>query len=260
MRQRLPELVLPPLASLCGIAIVLLSSGSPVRLVAGFALILLLPGVALARAVLPSRERAPELVGVALAASIIVVTLLALGLDVVGVPLKPAAWASVLVILTAIGCAVTVLREIRPEAAAFRLPLPRPADALLFGASLAVLAGAVVLGTMPLEAPAGTPGSTAVWIERDGARGATAVARSGNPHTGRYRLSVTVDGQTVAKSPRFRLVPGEEYRLPIPLQLNPGAHVRAQLYGLDRRGPHQPRRVELTLDGSGALSPTAPAP
>jgi hypothetical protein len=260
MRQRLPELLLPPLAAVSGTAVVLLSSGSPVRLAAGVALVLLLPGAALARAVLPHRERAAELVVVALAASIIVVMLAALGLDVMGVPLEPAAWGSVLVIITAVGSAVRVLREVRPEPGAFRLPRPRPADALMIGASLALLAGAVVLGTMPLKAPPGTPGSTALWIEPDGTRGATAVARSGKLQTARYKMSVTVDGRTVATSPSFRLAPGEQYRLPIPPPLPLDARVRARLYRLGQGGSGLPRRAELTLGGSGPLASTVVPP
>jgi hypothetical protein len=259
MRQRLAELILPPLAAMCGLAIVLLSAGSPIRLIAGSALVLLLPGVAFARAVLPLRERAAELVVVALGGGISLVVFVALGLDVVGIRLKPAAWASVLVILTAVGCAVATLREVPAQPAGQRLRLPRSADTALIVASLALIAGAAVLGARPLSPPSGTPGSTALWIE-GGARGAVAVAQSGKMSTARYKLSVTVDGRTVATSPGFSLAPGEQYRLPVPPPLSPKARVQAQLYRLDHGGSRFPRQVELSSGENVPLASVDAAP
>jgi hypothetical protein len=241
------------------LAIVLLSAGSPIRLIAGSTLVLMLPGAAFARAVLPPRERAPELVVVALGGGICLVVFANLGLNVVGIPLKPTAWASVLVIVTAVGAAVADLRAVSPQPAGQRLRLPRPADTALIAASLALIAGAVVLGARPLSPPSGTPGSTALWIE-GGARGAVAVAQSGKMRTARYKLSVTVDGRPAATSPSFRLAPGEQYRLPVPPPLPRGARVRAQLYLLDQGGSRFPRQVELSSGESGPLASAATSP
>jgi hypothetical protein len=248
MRRLFREPVLPVLAASCGVAVRVLPAGSPVRTIAAVVLVLVLPGAALGHAVLPRGERGPERMLVALGASTAVVALAAIALDVVGLPLKSAVWAPVLVILTLVGFAVGSLRDSRSKRRRLRPAPLRPADALLIGVSLALITGAVVLGTTPLRAPAGTPGSTALWIEANGPRHAVAVARSGQLQTARYKMSVTVDGRTVAASPSFSLAPGEQRRLPVPRPLRSGARVGALLYRLDQGAPR--RRAVLTFGRS----------
>jgi hypothetical protein len=129
----------------------------------------------------------------------------------------------------------------------------------MIGTSLALIAGALLLGTTPLRAPGGSAGSTALWIEANGARRAAAIARSGDLQTARYELSVTVDGRTVAAAPSFRLAPGEQHRVPVPPPLRAGARVGALLYRLDHGARRLSRRAELTL-GSVPLASAATGP
>jgi len=267
MRLWFRELVLPVLAASCGAAILVLSAGSPARVIAGVALVLILPGAALGRAVLPRGERIPEHLLVALGASAVLVALGAIALDVVGIPLEPTVWAPVLVILTVVGSALGTLRAgaaardrgLRSKWTGLRLAPVRPTEALMIGTSLALIAGALLLGTTPLRAPGGSAGSTALWIEANGARRAAAIARSGDLQTARYELSVTVDGRTVAAAPSFRLAPGEQHRVPVPPPLRAGARVGALLYRLDHGARRLSRRAELTL-GSVPLASAAPGP
>jgi len=250
MQRPFRELVLPVLAASCGAAVVVLPAGSPARLISGTALVLVLPGAALGRAALPRREPSLERMLVALGASAIVVALGAIFLDVVDVPLEPTVWAPVLVILTVVGSVVGSLRDLRPNRGGLRMSPPTPTDALMIAASLALVAGAVTLGTKPLRAPAGTPGSSALWIEANGTGHAAAIARSGELRTAQYELSLTVDGRTVAASQPFRLAPDEQHRVPVPQRLPAGARVAALLYRLDHGAPHLSGRVELTLGRS----------
>jgi hypothetical protein len=260
MQRLFREPVLPVLAASCGAAVVVLPAGSPARLIAGIALVLVLPGAALGRAALPRRELSPEPMLVALGASAIVVALGASFLDVVDVPLKPTVWAPVLAILTVVGSVVGSLRDLRPNRGGLRISPSTPTDALMIGASLALIAGAVTLGTKPLRAPAGTPGSSALWIEANGTGHAAAIARSGELRSGQYELSVTVNGRTVAASPPFRLTPGEQHRVPAPSPLPAEARVGALLYRLDHGAPRLSGRAELTLGGSVPFASAATGP
>jgi hypothetical protein len=254
VRRPFRELIFPAIAASCGLAVCVLSAGSPVRLIAAVALVLVLPGAGFGRAVLPRGERWPEHMLVALGASAAIVALAAIVLDVVGLPLKSTVWAPVLATLTVVGFGVGSLRDSPSPRRRLRLIPVRPVDALMIGASLALIAGAMVLGTTPLRAPAGTPGSTALWIEADGPRRAVAVARSGELQTARYAMSVTVDGRRVAASPSFSLAPGEERRLPVPQPLRPGARVGVLLYRLDQGAPRNPRRIVLRFGRSVPLA------
>ena len=132
---------------------------------------------------------------------------------------------------------------------------PRPVGALLIALALALIAGALVLGTTPLSAPGGTPGYTALWIQTNAAGGAAAVARSDQLHPVRYELSVSVDGRPVDASPSLTLAPGEEYRARVPPPLRSGARVTALLYRLD----HGARRLARRADATAGLTVPRPA-
>jgi capsular polysaccharide biosynthesis protein len=248
-------LALPFAAAACGVAVIVFAPGSPARVIAGIALVLVLPGAALGRAVLARGEPVPERIAVALGASAIVVTLAALVLDVVRLPLEASVWVLVLVMLTGVAATVGYLRGLPERARKLRLTRPRGTDALLVGLSLALIAGALVLGATPLPAPRATPGSTALWIEASGRGGASAIARSDELRRSSYELAVTIDGRKVAAS-TFRLDPGEQYRVAVPSALKAGARIEALLYRLDGR-PRLYRRAELTI---GRNSPGATAP
>jgi hypothetical protein len=261
MQRPLRELALPVIAAGCGLAVLVLPASTPVRLIAASALVLVLPGAALGRAVLPRGESVPEQILVALGASVVVVALVAIGLDAIGVALERTVWVIVLVLLTVVGSSVAILRDFRPSPRRLRLPAPpRPTDALLIAASVALIVGAVVLGTKPLSAPAGTPGSNALWVEDDGARGAAVVAQSSEFRTARFELSVTVDGRAVGALSTFKLAPGQRYRVPVPPNLPAGARVGALLYQVDQGTPRLTGRVELTVGTGGPLASAATKP
>jgi hypothetical protein len=247
MPRHFRELAVPVLAAGCGTAVIVLHAGSPARLIAGIALVLILPGVAVGRALLPLEERGPEHLVVALGASAAIVTLAAIIIDVAGLPLEEAVWVPVLVTVTLVASAVGYLRHLYLPPRRLRLTPPRPAHALLIALSLALIAGALVLGTTPLSAPSGTPGYTSLWIQTNAAGDAAAIARSGQLHPARYELSVSVDGRTVGASPSFSLAPGEEYRARVPAPLRSGGRITALLYRLDHGTRRLSRRVQATL-------------
>ncbi len=260
MRPQPRELVLPVLAAVCGAGVLALPAGSVIRLITAVALVLVLPGAAFRGAVLTHEKHGPERMLVALAASAIVVALAAIALDVVGVPLDSTVWVIVLVTLTMVGSAVGSLRVPSSGRSQPTLRLPRSSDALLIGASLALIVGAIVLGTKPLEAPAGTPGSFALWLEADGRQGVTAVVQSGKLRTSRYRLFVKANGREVVASPPFKLAPGDQHRVHVPPPLPAGSRVAALLYRLDQGSPQLSERAELTLAGGGPFGPVSTPP
>lgn len=249
----------PVAAAACGVAVIVLSTDSPGRVIAGLVLVLVLPGAVLERAVLPRGEPGPERIMVALGTSAIVVALAAIAVDVVRLPLEATVWALVLVTLTGVAATVAYLRGFPERGTTQRLPRVRPTEALLVALSLALIGGALMLGATPLRPPRGTPGSTALWIQANGQRGAAAMARSDEMQRTRYELAVTVDGRKVGASPTFSLDPGQQYRAPVLSALKPGARVEALLYRVDGR-PRLYRRAEMTVGSTlpGATAPIQP--
>jgi hypothetical protein len=257
-RHYFRELAVPILAACCGAAVLVLHTGSPARLIAGIVLVLVLPGLAIERALLPLDERGPERLVVTLGASAAIVVLGAIILDLIGLPLETDVWAPVLVAVTVVASAVGYVRHLYLPRTRSQLAPPRPAGALLIALALALVAGALVLGTTPLSAPGGTPGYTALWIQTNAARGAAAVARSGQLHPVRYELSVSVDGRPVVASPSFTLAPGEEYRARVPPPLRSGARVTALLYRVEHGASRLSRRADATV-GRTVPRPAGPS-
>ncbi len=255
MLRHFRELAVPILAACCCAAVLILHTGSPARLIAGIALVLILPGLAVGRALLPLDERGPERLVVALGGSAAIVVLAAIILDLIGLPLEAAVWAPVLVTVTVVASVVAHVRHLYLPRGRLELAPPRPVGALLIALALALIAGALVLGTTPLSAPGGTPGYTALWIQTNAAGGAAAVARSDQLHPVQYELSVSVDGHPVDASPSFTLAPGEEYRARVPPPLRSGARVTARLYRLD----HGARRLARRADATAGLTVPRPA-
>jgi hypothetical protein len=255
MARHFRERAVPILAACCGVAVLTLHTGSPARLIAGIALVLILPGLAIERALLPLDERGPERLVVALGASAAIVVLAAIILDLIGLPLEAAVWAPVLVTVTVVASAVGHARHLYLRRPSSQLMPSRPAGALLIALALLLITGALVLGTTPLSAPGGTPGYTALWIQTDAAQGAAAIARSGQLHPVRYELSVSVDGRPVDASPSFTLAPGEEYRARVPPPLRSGARITALLFRLD----HGTRRLSRRADAIAGRTVPRPA-
>jgi hypothetical protein len=190
---------------------------------------------------------------VAIGASVSVVALCALALDVLGLPLEAGVWAAVLVALTLLLLAVAARARVRvPRAQARgavavrnrRVALPRTVDLVLIALALAAVATSFRLGVTPLEAPESTPGYTALWMTQDGTR-LTAVAQSGEMRPARYRMVVRDNGRTLARSRIFRLLPNQEARFSIPAaKVRDKPRVEALLYRADE--PRRPyRQVEL---------------
>jgi hypothetical protein len=240
----------------CG-AVVAFIPSPPLRVAAGMALVLVLPGLVVAGAVLRGRETWPERMLVTLGGSVGIVALVALFLDAFHVALTRTTWAAVLALLVAGGSIVSSRR--RPCGAERRVwPAVRWMDAALVAAAAAALAAALAIGTKPLRPPAATPGYAAVWIEPKAARHAVAVVESGELHPATFRLAVAVEGRIVASEPHVTVAPGEQYRLPVPTSLRPGSRVTALLERLGDPA-HARQRAELTF-GETAWSAPAELP
>ena len=274
MRRLRPEPALAAAAAGCALLVVVVPAASPVRAVAGIGIVLVLPAVAFPRLVLQGQERGPERLLVGLGASVAVVVAAALGLYLIGVRLDSTSWALILACLTILAAAIGWRRG---GARQWRIPRwrrPRRSDArfkedalpsfswgstvtpgaiFLVAISLALIAAALVVATLPLPAPGGTTGSTAVWLQANGPRHVVAVARSGEATTSRYRMTVAVAGTTVTRSREFVLSPGQQQRLRVPPPLPPRGPVEAKLYRLYARGHRLAGRTQLTLGGVPAL-------
>jgi len=144
------------------IAVATPSGLAVVRLPAAIALVVVLPGYALAAAILPP-ARTAEWVVVSLALSIAATILVGLLLELVGAHLTTAPWMGLLAALT-LAAAFWGARNGRSRA----LSLPhvglRGAEIGAIGAALVLLGGAAALGFTPLAAPSGTQGTTALGI------------------------------------------------------------------------------------------------
>src|SRR4029079_19654256 len=102
MPRHFRELAVSILAACCGAAVLVLHAGSRALLIAAIALVLILPGLAIERALLSLDERGPERLVVALGASAAIAVLGAIILDLIGLPLEADVWAPVLVTVTVV--------------------------------------------------------------------------------------------------------------------------------------------------------------
>lgn len=253
MRRLCADTALPMLAGACGVMAIVLPGGSAPRGLAGILLVSVLPGTAFARALLPGRGHAPERALVGLGISVAVVALAAVALYGLGLPLEPAVWVPVLLLVTAAGSVVSMFRR-RP--ATMRRPRGRWWEALLLVLAAAVVFATVWLGTTPLPPPSRTPGYTAVWMAARSNGRAVVVATSAEMTATSYRLEVRAPGRVLDVSPTFTLRPGQRYREVIRLRDAGPRWATALLYRVERGTPRLYRKTQLAR---GAEAPSAAA-
>jgi hypothetical protein len=177
---------------------------------AALALVFVLPGYALASAILPKTDvRVVERLLLSVALSIAATIFAALLLQFASVKETVGSWSLIL-------AAVTVLAAVggyaRGNVRSIALPHVRIGrhEAAALVASVAILAGAAVLGFTPLGAPSHTAGTTALWtLPAPHKPDAVAVgAISDQLHTQRYVVDVDVDGRLRERFTKITLAPG----------------------------------------------------
>ena len=184
------------------------------RLVLALPLVLLLPGYALARALLKLNEvRGTELFVVAMGLSIATTIFAALAMQALDIRLEETPWtianAGVTVIAALVGTRLG-------HAATLRLPraqVPHLREILALTAAVALIAGSAVLGFRPLNAPKGTQGQSPVWILP--VHPATGFAEFGvinsETQTRRYTIQLLVAGKVRHTYGPIQLQPGGQW-------------------------------------------------
>ena len=187
------------------------------RLPAALALTLVLPGYALAAALLPREETRPlERTVLTIAISLVVTILAALALEASSVTLTNGPWMGVLGGLAIVGAAVAAWRGRARAIVLPRLAIRR-AEIAALAAALVLLGGAAALGFTPLGAPKGTQGSTVLWLcdRPNGCRlGATKVevgVISDELQTRSWVVRVAVAGQAQRRYGPLTLRPGASW-------------------------------------------------
>jgi uncharacterized membrane protein len=207
------------------------------RLVAGLALVLALPGYALSYVVLGTRmlgavERTVVTVALALTVSILGTLLL----DLLSLNLSSRTWSLFLAATTVVACVVAgrARRDVRPERSSWRAPRLR--DAAVVGVAVAITCAAVVLARTPLRPPSGVTGYTQLWALPVAGGVEFGVA---NHELGpvRYRLEVSADGLAKPRRVTLRLSPREQWTWVAPgPSFSSSNVVTARLYRTDRPG------------------------
>ena len=181
------------------------------RLVLALPLVLLLPGYALARALLKLNEvRGTELFVVAMGLSIATTIFAALAMQALDIRLEETPW-------TIANAGVTVIAALAGmrlgHAATLRLPraqVPHLREMLALTVAVALIAGAAVLGFRPLNAPKGTQGASSVW------------ALPTQPASGTTNFGVINDETQTRRYTVELVVAGKVRRTYGPIQLQPG--------------------------------------
>jgi Protein of unknown function (DUF1616) len=237
------------LAVCCGLVVAFVPMNS-IRALAAVLLVLVLPGAAFARALFGEEESRPERLLLTLGLSAPLVAIAALIIDTAGVPLDRRAWAiAAVVVVTA--CSAFAFTRRRPTTRAARASAsPDAFDVIVILIAIEVIVGAVGLSLLPLKAPAGTPGYTALWLQPSRARSATAVVSSAQLEWATFRL-VTATNGTVRTRRTFQLPPGGRRRFHVPVT-GSASRVVAVLHRLDAKAPVQ--RVELLLPSRRATA------
>ena len=226
-----------------------------VRLVAGLALVLALPGYALSYVVLGTRVLGPvERTVVTVALALTVSILGTLLLDLLSLNLSSRTWSLLLAATTVVACAIA--RRARTDVPRERSGrrAPRPRDAAAVGVAVAITWSAVVLARTPLRPPNGVTGYTQLWALPVAGGVEFGVA---NHELGpvRYRLEVSADGHaTTRRWLKLRLSPRERWTWLVPdVSFGSSNVVTARLYRADR--PHAPYRyVRLEVGPRGPAS------
>lgn len=229
MRPRVDVIVA---AAAAGAAAVLAASQPPTIIGAllGVPLMLIAPGYALSRALLPGRFAGPaERATAALGLSLAFLVLAAVTMHAAGVPLSRRSWAAVVGAATVVATAVAAWRAPAP-AVAGRLPRVRGARLLLTLVALVLLADAVVIARRPLAPPRGVPGYTQLWLIRTGRQAELGVHSYELAPAG-YRLDLIVNGRVARRWPDIMLATGEGWSTAVRLA---GSRIEARLYRADR--------------------------
>ncbi len=209
----------------------------PLQAVLGLALVLFVPGYALAAALFPPRTLGfPERLLFTVALSLVCTMLGSLVLYWLNVALRPVSWALLLAAITYYASLIAWLRRrsIGSALPAFNLSLAQAGTLGLAG--LAVVA-ALSLARVP-SSPAGLESYTVLWILPTDAASPPGVrvgitSMEFTPE--RYRLLVTVDGQPLREWATISLGPGDKWEAIVPLSAKgtgPGK-IEAILYRLD---------------------------
>lgn len=236
-RRTLEALALVVVAGVCTALVLIPELPAPVRVPAG-ALLAVLAGYALSRALFASvtvgaAERILLTAGLAVAIPI----LGALVFQPLGIPMGVPAWALLFEGVTLAGAAAVFLRlsdKPRPRRSVLHV---RGRDAIALGLALVITAGAVVLGTKPLPAPADVQGYSAVWLTplRDGGPEEMQLGvASSELERKRFRLTLDLDGRRARTWERIELVPGDRWTVIMRPGADGRAHeVTARLYRAD---------------------------
>ena len=216
-----------------------------VRAIAGLALVLLLPGYALARAVLEDlRGGAAEVAVLSLALSVAATIAVGLVVNLSTLSLTVEAWALGLLLVTLVACAVAARRPARWLRGG-RWRTPRARDVVLLAAAALVAAGAAALGSTPLSPPDGVRGYTELSQLRDGDAIVLEVTANELRPAG-FRLDLRADGRLVRRWRTGTLEPGRAWRTRMPVAgARGGRTLEARLYRPSSARPYRRVRLEL---------------
>lgn len=192
-----------------------LTASGPLRVVAGLALALVLPGLIVIRLARRWRLEAAEQIAYSLGLSCAIAILVGLRIAAFNVKLDTRSWAVALGLVCLAGLAATALVERRQKPAA---AAPKPSGLPWLDGASAVMLGLAVLGTaaaigigVAMQGNHGSP-FTELWALPGGA-GATSVelgVRSHERRPTRYRIVVSVAGQRT-RDQSITLSPGRTW-------------------------------------------------
>jgi uncharacterized membrane protein len=216
-------------AVLAGVAalVVLLPAPKPVTAAGGIALFVL-PGYALAAAVVPTRRRVDRVLA-ALVLAIATVVIGSVVLDAASVPLRKATWVGLALVVVGLARYASRARvEPAGDRPANRLHLARR-EVLLLGAAAAVAASAVAFARHPLPPPDTVRGYTQLWLVPSG-HGVHLGVASYELHRTRYRVEL-VEGGRASRTWHVDLRSSERWEVELPVS---ESTVEARLYLADR--------------------------
>ena len=233
----------PAMVALVAVAAVLLlgEAAAPLRLLAAVALVFVLPGQALVRALLPRRRRGlPERVGLVLAASMILTILVGLGASWtpwrISAPPVAIALAAVTVMWS-----IAALGRARPARPRRKRTSPSNViPVLLVSLAVAVVGLAVWLDLQAARQALGGTQLTELWMQPDsGARGVTLGIRNRSQHIQTYDVVVREDGVSVREWTSLPIEAGRQWQHDIAVR--PGAGRLSATVALPTG--HEPLRV-----------------
>jgi uncharacterized membrane protein len=204
-------------AVICALVAVLVPL-DPVRIVATLPLTLLLPGYAITAAAFGGRKIAgARMLLLSVAMSLAILAVGSVPLSAVGI--YPGTWALLLGLVVLAGCEVAAIRRGKAP----RRQRPRELSRLR-RRDLGLLTGALVLGALAIAlsqvpfAAKDAAGYTALWmLPGTGERSVEIGVQSGRQAAGRFRLEVESGSRGPMVSRSFRLEPGGETVLRVPV-------------------------------------------